>query len=331
MDERDLASLHSNQRLLVEELEKRGVTVTILSHDMELLEATYNGHSEFLLDRDSSITPYPASVISGDKYLTKCLLNRAGLSVCAGRQFLPGETEDALVFAQEIGYPVVLKPSFGSHGDGVRMDLSNLVQVKEAIDSCDVPYLIEEQFEGKEYRVFITKTGDCAVLHRDCAHVYGDGHRTIKELAENETRRRTEPRITALCPLALDGETERFLKLQGYSMQSVPPTGSKVYLRHTSNVAKGGTCEDCTESVHPSLIQVARQALEVMHGMPYAGIDILSKDVRSMQTPDTYRILEMNSIPGIHMHMKPGSGKPRDVARMIADMIFPETKENGKP
>ena len=43
-------------------------------------------------------------------------------------------------------------------------------------------------------------------------------------------------------------------------------------------------------------------------------------------------IVEVNTVPGIHMHMRPSEGKPRNVAKYIVDMIFPETKEqeNGK-
>ena len=38
-------------------------------------------------------------------------------------------------------------------------------------------------------------------------------------------------------------------------------------------------------------------------------------------------IVEVNTVPGIHMHMRPSEGEPRNVAKYMVDMIFPETKE----
>lgn len=53
----------------------------------------------------------------------------------------------------------------------------------------------------------------------------------------------------------------------------------------------------------------------------------MSKNIEKNQTPDMYNIVEVNTVPGIHMHMKPSEGKPRNVAKYMVDMIFPETKE----
>jgi cyanophycin synthetase len=325
-----------------------------LSEDLEMLEAEYNGHKELLLDRDSSATPYHTSIITGDKFLTKLFLQRAGLMVVQGQKFYVSKdkyndkyndnyndnyNEDlgiAMEYAQNaLKFPVVVKPVFGSHGDNVHVDLINLVKVKTAIDDVISTvsgrkngFLIEEQFFGKEYRVFINVNGDYAVLHRDCAHVIGDGMGSIKALAEKETKRRADiPRTqTCLCGMVLDSDVDNYLAKSNKTLEHIPFNGEKVYLRNTSNVAKGATCEDYTEKVHSSVIQIARKVLDVFPGMPYAGVDFLSKDIFAEQTPDKYRIVEVNSVPGIHMHMIPGSGKSRNVASYVADMIFPETR-----
>lgn len=331
LTKQELAKLHTNQRLLVKELQSRGIDVAMLSAEMELLEAKYKEHKEFLLDRDSSINPYPASVIAGDKYLTKKLLQREGISVCKGEQFFGDQIKDALVYAQNIGFPLVAKPSFGSHGHNVHMDLETLCHVKTAIETIlaenrNAAFIVEEQFEGSEHRVFITREGNYAVLHRDPAHVIGNGRKTIEQLANDESNRRMNPRTTCLCPILLDDSSLRYLSRSGKTLAYVPESGEKVYLRHNSNVAAGATCEDYTDKVHPSVIEISKKALSAFHGMPYAGIDFMSRDITAEQAPGMYKIIEVNSIPGIHMHMCPGSGKPRDVAKYIADMIFPETK-----
>lgn len=318
--------MHSNQRLLAKELEKRGVNLISIYSEIELIQAVYKDHKEFLLDRDSSITPYNVSIISGEKYLTKCLLKREKIAAPKGELFTSKNIDDALIYTQTLNYPLVVKPNFGSHGNGVYTDLENIVEVKNAIEKIkNKPFIIEEQFEGKEYRVFITKNGDYAVLNRDPASVIGNGLNTIEELIEKENYKRMHPRLNALCPIIIDNE---YLFKKNKTSNYVPSKNEKVYVRHNSNIASGGICEDYTDKVHTSVIEISKKVLEVFHGMPYAGIDFMTKDVTIPQKEDTYCIIEVNSVPGIQMHMQPAIGTPRNVASYIADLIFPETKVN---
>jgi D-alanine-D-alanine ligase-like ATP-grasp enzyme len=169
-------TMHENQRLLVKELKKRGVRISVTDKNIELLEASYKNHKEFLLDRDSSVTPYNVSVMSGDKYLTKKLLKKAGISVAEGELFNDTKIDDALIYAQKLRYPIVVKPNFGSHGNGIHTDIQNIFEAKKAVEDVQKnPFIIEKQFFGNEYRVFITKEGKYAVLHRDPASIIGDG------------------------------------------------------------------------------------------------------------------------------------------------------------
>ena len=49
----ELNELHTNQRLLIIEMQKRKIDVSVLDKDMELIEAKYGNHKELILDRDS--------------------------------------------------------------------------------------------------------------------------------------------------------------------------------------------------------------------------------------------------------------------------------------
>lgn len=331
LSEKELLKLHTNQRLLVEELQKRSVDVNIFFLEMELLEASYKNHKELILDRDSSINPYAASVLCGDKYLAKLLMQKNNISVTKGQQFFGDQVNNALIYAQNIGFPIVVKPTFGSHGFDVNMDLENLYDVKNAIENIiskigmKKGFIVEEQFVGEEYRVFVTKKGDFAVLHRDCAHVVGDGKNTIENIANKISYERMNPRKNCLCPILLDDVVNKYLEINNKNLNYVPKKGEKVYLRHNSNVAVGGMCEDYTDRVHPSVIDISKKALNTFYNLPYAGIDFMSGDITKKQTKNMYRILEVNSVPGIHMHMQPGIGKSINVSKYIVDIMFPET------
>jgi len=268
MNEVDLDKLHTNQKLLVQELEKRGIKVWILDQKFELLEAQYKDHHEFILDRFGVKTPHTLTLISRDKYVAKHLLKRNGLSVPEGKLFDKEQIKAALEYGSELGWPVVAKPNWGSHGDNVFMDLNSEFELKKAIDlllgaNPKMPFFVERQFIGKEHRIFITQNGEYAVVHRDPAHVIGDGLKTLKELSELETERRMNPRSTVLSPLILDEVVFEHLRKQKLELDFIPKKGEKIYLRLTSNVAKGATCEEVTEKVHPSLIEIAKRALKV--------------------------------------------------------------------
>ncbi len=329
VDEYELSQLHTNQRLFIMEMQSRGINVDVIYKEMELIRAEYGKHIEWILDRDSSITPYSVSIICGDKYVTKKILEQSEISVPTGEKFFPEEWKLSILYARKIGFPVVIKPVFGSHGDHIYMDIENETELEHIITNVFVngikkPFIIEKQFEGKEYRVFLTKNGDYAVLHRDPASVIGDGKHTISELIEIENEKRKE-RTNSLCPIAVDEITEIYMKKNNISMDDIPEENKKVYLRHNSNVAKGGLCIDYTDKIHNSVIENCKKILETFSGLSYVGIDYMSKNIEENQTEDMYNIVEVNTVPGIHMHMRPSHGEPRNVAKYMVDLIFPET------
>ena len=331
-----LNELRANQRFLATELISRGIEVTLFDRNNEVLEATLGNHRELLSDIDSSIMPYTASVIAGSKSLTKRLLHRAGITTPRGHYFPSEEVIEIARYANEVvGFPVVVKPSFGVQGENVFTALESVDEVYAAVqaivnDSGPQEILVEEYFEGHEFRVFMTARGGFAALHREPAHVIGDGTHSIELLAQWESYRRAHPRKNCLCPIALDGESAHYLKRRGLSVSSVPRLGQKVYLRGSSNVKKGGIPTDVTDLIHPSVREICARTLAAIPGLPYAGIDFMCGDIRKMQEGSSYRVLEINSVPGIGIHIAPGRGRPRNVAGMIVDMIFPETIGKGR-
>ena len=84
VDEYELSQLHTNQRLFIMEMQSRGINVDVIYKEMELIRAEYGKHIEWILDRDSSITPYSVSIICGDKYVTKKILEQSEISVPTG-------------------------------------------------------------------------------------------------------------------------------------------------------------------------------------------------------------------------------------------------------
>ena len=327
-----LNNFHTNQRLMLEELIKRGATYTIIDKFDELLSIEYNGKKDFLLDRFSSKAPFHVVKVSADKYLSKNILKENKISVPTGSVFTGKDMNDALTYAKDL-YPVVLKPNWGSHGNHVQVDIRNSVELESAIwqfqTLCgrEEPFIIERYYPWMEHRVFITLKGEYAVVKREPASIVGDGVHTIQELVEIENNYRIELKKrqpTSLCPLVLDTEVDKNLFKQHLNLEYVPQKNEKIFLRCESNLAKGGRAINMTPFIDKSVIEVAKKALSSFPFLPCAGLDVLCEDITKPFTKDNYTIIEINSNPGLAMHTYPTEGESINVAKMMVNVMFEE-------
>lgn len=293
-----------------------------------IVQTKLGDHREVFYDIYSNLISYTKGLMIDDKYYAKNYLALHGFPVNQGRVFKKKDLKNGLLYAQEIGFPVVLKPVMSSHGDHVYMDIKSKKDLSLIIKEFtsqylgDPYYLIEKQFTGEEFRLFITKNNFFAAVHRIPANIRGDGKHTISQLVKKENFRRMHPRNNCLCMILLDSESEKFLKTNGLSIKYVPKESEVVQLRRNSNVSTGGNCFDVTDTVHDSYIKFAKKVLKTLNA-PFIGIDLMTKDI-SKKTGD-YVICELNSAPGISLHMMPEMGVSRDVASAISDVMFPET------
>lgn len=328
----DLHRLHTNQRLLLEEMIARGASVEVLDVERELVRVHYKGRSHYLVDRTSGVVAYVPAVLAASKFTTKRILSEAGIRVPDGALFAEDTIDDALAFARNRAFRVVFKPNDGSHGKDVETDIRDGRDLLRSIERYlsdkggAGDYIIEDFVEGLEHRVFITTRGDYAVLQREPAHVVGDGIHAIEDLAEAETARRAEEkraRGSALCPVAVDSSVRHFLEHRGRHLSDVPGKGEKIYLRQISNLALGGVSRDMTEVAHPSVIRIAKDILKCFEGLAVIGVDFMTTDITQDQSGLAYGIIEVNANPGLSMHVMPAIGDPQPVAKYLADVMFP--------
>ena len=322
--------LHTNQRILVETLLEKGASCSIEDLDKEIVRVRYKGKDWYLSDRFTEKVPFNWVDMTASKNFVKKLLLENGISMPLGDIF-SGKMETILyAYAKELGYPVVLKPDWGSHGDFVSVDIRDEKELKKITKEFfkeygkETSFLVEEYFEGTEHRIFITQKGDYAVLKREPAHVIGNGMQSLEELILSENKRRTklkQTKNTSLCPLAVDAQVLTHLKKTGKTLSSIPKDNEKVYLRKTSNIAKGGKSYNVTKQTHPSVIAIAKRIAKAIP-LPMMGIDFMTQDIEKTQDLGTYRVLEVNSSPGFAMHMFPTEGTPINVAEYAIKVLF---------
>jgi cyanophycin synthetase len=308
---------------LVDEAERRNIP-TLRLDDQSLVQIGYGKHQQRIRASVTSKTSHLAAETASDKELTVSLLNESGLPV--PRNVVVQSPEEAVSAADEIGYPVVVKPLDGNHGRGVSLNLTTPESVRWGFAQASLHsrgVIVEEFFKGRDFRVLVVAGQVVAVAERIPAHVVGNGIQTITQLIEdvNQDPRRGLGHEKVLTRITVDAQVERLLEQQGYSLESVPPVGEVVYLRATANLSTGGTAVDYTDDIHPDNADIAMRAALVV-GLDVAGIDIVSPDITKSLRETGGGIVEVNAGPGFRMHLQPSEGTPRNVAAPVLDSLF---------
>lgn len=270
---------------------------------------------------ESDQTSAIAESISRDKDLTKTLLQSCGVAIPEGR--LVDSADDAWEAAEDIGLPVVVKPSDANHGRGVFIDLNTRAEVQTAYAAAleeGSSVLVERFIRGNEHRLLIVGGKLAAAARGEPIFVIGDGKSTVSQLIDvlNTDPRRGDLEEHPLNPVILEREPAARLELerQGLSAEAIPAAGRKVLLLRNGNVAI-----DVTDLVHPSVAATASLAARVV-GLDIAGVDLVAEDISRPLAEQRAAIVEVNAGPGLLMHLKPSEGKPRPVGQAIVNHLF---------
>jgi cyanophycin synthetase len=287
------------------------------------------GHGKFQRRIQATVTSetrHIAVEIASDKRLTNQILHDLGLPVPRQRRIRT--VEGAVESAQELGYPVVVKPLDGNHGRGVSINLKTEEQVRAAFDEAyerSSVVIVETFQEGHDYRILVVNGKVMAVSQRVPGHVVGDGVHTIGQLVElvNTDPRRGVGHEKVLTRLEADFQADRLLEQAGLTLDSVLPDGEVFYLRSTGNLSTGGTAIDRTDVLHYDNRIMAERAVKAV-GLDVGGVDFISPDISRSYKEVGGAIVEINAAPGFRMHVSPTVGTPRDVAGPVIDMLFPK-------
>jgi cyanophycin synthetase len=326
----ELQELYQHVRLgpstwaIVEEARRRGIPVRRLNsrslvqlglgRNLRRIQATLTDHTSAI-----------AIEIAQNKDDTKRVLGAIGLPVPHGA--VATTADEAVGLAQEIAFPVILKPLDLSHGRGISPRLTDEAAVRAAWEGARQfsERLIVEQFaEGRDHRVLVIGGRVVAVAERVPAHVTGDGTHTVRELIDlaNEDPRRGTGHTKVLTKLACDETTVEFLSRSNMTLDDVPAADQQVFLRSTANLSTGGTSIDRTDEIHPSNVTACEMAAGVV-GLDIAGIDVITPDISVPFRENGAAIIEVNAAPGVRMHTHPTEGDPRNIGAPIIDMLYP--------
>lgn len=299
--------------------------------DGNLVQLGYGARQHRVWTAETDRTSAIAEGISRNKDLTKQLLTSCGVPVPEGR--IVESPEDAWDAAEDIGVPVVVKPTDANHARGVSTELMTRAEVEAAYHLADAEgseVLVERFVRGNEHRLLVVGGKLAAAARGETVSVLGDGVATVRELIDqqvNSDPRRGEEEEFPLDVLLVDkNPAVKFeIERQGYTADSVLPKDVSIIVQRNGNVAF-----DVTDIVHPEVAAAVSLAARVV-GLDIAGIDLVAEDISKPLGEQGGAIVEVNAGPGLLMHLKPAEGQPRPVGKAIVDHLFADDETGRIP
>jgi cyanophycin synthetase len=292
-------------------------------NDGNLVQLGYGARQRRIWTAESEFTSAIAEGIACDKDLTKSLLQSCGVPIPEGR--VVHSPEEAWEAAQDIGLPVVVKPSDGNHGRGVTLDLRQREDIEAAFHVAEPEgseVMVERYIPGSEHRLLVVGSKVIAAARGEVVSITGNGTSTVAELIDAQLNSDPRRGYEEEYPLEfIDVRSNRAVQLelqrQGLAADAVPAAGQQVVVQRNGNVAV-----DCTDEVHPEVAYTAALAAKVV-GLDIAGIDLVAQDIARPLQEQGAAIVEVNAGPGLLMHLKPAVGAPQPVGQAIAEHLFP--------
>lgn len=309
-------------QILIAEILRRKLPFEIIDAGNNLILVKHN-NKEFIIHEGtiSDANSLIAFWISNDKWMTKQFLQRKGINHAKGILLERGYQHDVLDAVQ---LPVVVKPANTDHGIAVS---TNIQTRKEQISAIDNAFkfaekvIIEEFFQGQEYRFLVIDFQVRAIAWREPANVTGNGKSSIRQLIDEKNDGRGVDYTHPLLKINIDEEVNRHLNALSMTPDTILKKDKKVYLRKNSNLSTGGDSIDVTDDIPDFYKKVAIEAAKSA-GLKIAGIDIIIRDLERVDSNDNYIVVELNAPAMLSMHNYPYIGKNRHVEKYVLDCIL---------
>lgn len=264
---------------------------------------------------------------TSDKVRTASLLQAAGVPTPQGRTFLVPSVVDVAGYVSSLGGRAVVKPVTGNARRGVSLGVRTAADVQAALAHLredgfgGAPFLVQRQAVGSELRITATRSRVLSAIHRVPVSVTGDGVSSVRTLLQLRAQRLGHHDGSLDGPsLPSDAELELALTESGLSDGSVLAPGEQLSLTSLVRRRHGGERIEVSRSLHPSLQQLAVDAVQAIPGLDVGGIDVILEHGHACPVAhQTVTVLEVNAGAAVGNCLAPTSGEPVNVYRLILE------------
>ena len=239
--------------------------------------------------------------LAASKSTTALMLRYCGFPTSHHKRV--ASADEAVIAAEAMGYPVVIKPDDAERGEGVYAFLHNAAQVRDAFELATLVsqnILLERHVEGFTHRLTVVEGDVIRVVKRIAGGVHGDGMHSVAqliEIAQQDPQTKARERRLQKPFLTLDAEAMSWLLGQDLSADSVPEAGEYIRLRSRDNFNSGGSnIEISQDTVHGDNIILAKE-ISLQFGLDIAGIDLIIPDISISWRDQVCAVCEVNANP----------------------------------
>jgi len=229
----------------------------------------------------------------GSKYDTQMAFEQSYFlpTELLGHQLSDGEKQQRIeAFAEQYGYPVILKSDVGCVGKGIRK-VKSAEEVAEAVPLLLGDYLLQ-QFTPFNYECgifYVRSQGQGRISGINQKHfpfVVGNGRDSIAVLAKNHER--------------FNHHWQSFL--QYIDTEAVPNKGEKVNLSFIGSHTLGCKFTDDTHTLTPALEQAILSFFHQQAGYNFGRVDVKAHSEEALLRGE-FVIIEVNGVASLPTHM----------------------------
>lgn len=231
----------------------------------------------------------------------------------------PYDDSELAAKADNIGYPLVVKPINGSMGRGVVTNINHLGELSVALSAIgSESLLIEKQVFGSEYRVYTIGGKLISACRREPASVIGDGVSTVEEIIRRKNQYKRRLKFPSI---KMDSELSRWLERDGYGMHSVLKKGQVLVLSSKLGRSSGGDVVEGTDSFPDHAKRLVDRLCDALaqYQLPILGIDMVVDKCHAY-------IIEVNFRPQVSSVLFPDMGQGKDFPKALLDFLYPSSK-----
>jgi cyanophycin synthetase len=326
----DESKIHDRSLMFFQEAKKRGLDIEVVwikkrkayGNDFRF---AYKGKRYYY--ESIPLTMYASRLDLDDKIKIKRLLKKENIPIADGKSFV--SSRRAIKYAEQLGYPLAVKPNGGSLSMHVTVDIKNAEQLREAVRVAKIyqpSFIVERFIPGNLYRATVIAKKQVFVCQREGANVTGDGETTIGELikSKNLIGNRTgqlRPDGTMAFEIDIEEILEKDLLAKGLNLDTIPKAGEKIYLTKKFTPQSGNDIVIFTDKTHEANKQLFLRIAEVLDA-DVVGIDVICEDIAKSYMEQQMAIIETNSVPYTNVHQYPSEGKSEPVAQIVWDIVL---------
>ena len=297
-----------------------------------------NGVVRYFKYNHIDINTVGSSEIARDKDYGAFFLAHLGYPTIEGKTFFSTQwardigssrtIDEAISWAESLGYPVYIKPNGSGLGMGVAL-VYDEAHLREAIDEAfiyDKVILVQRAYMNmNDYRIVVLDGEIQCAYRKTPLTLVGNGTDSVNVLFDEYIEKlKSEGRDISVT--LSDYRIKARLIRQGYTTKSVLQDGISLPLLANANLSQGGQCFDETDMMSDEWKKLSVQIARDMN-LRFCGIDVLVRDGISGEVGE-YVIVEMNASPGLNHYRTLNATADARVEHMYKNILTALSKDN---